>query len=336
MPKSNHILVPTNFTLSAEKAYEFALSFAAKRNLLIDLIHVMPSSVYLDERIRQSSKYSDLQSKLYKREYEEAEKHLKQAITEFIPEKFRGDYYLESSSNPSEVINNFASQEKYSMIIMSTVKNDSSTRLRTNIPEQVVRSSKVPVVILDENTDIEKINSILVPTDGSLLSLSAIPAALTLNELFDAGITIFHVIEAYGLFNNHFSTKSSTNEKNEVREFLFNRIQDFFETWSDEYELFTDDHFKNSRIRMIKKDKTVPLRTKVITGVSAHNEITKYANRAVDFVVMATHGRSGFAHLFMGSNTEKVAQNIKVPILTIRPEAKLFEKAEAEAEEINL
>lgn len=336
MSKSNHILIPTNFTISAEKAYEFALFFAEKNNMIIDLIHVMTSTVYLDERVRHDDQLLTLRDKLFKSEYEETEKHLKKAFSDYFPQESRGKYYIESSKNPTEVINDLASKEKYSMIIMSTQKSDSSGRLRTKTPEQVVRNSKIPVVILDEKTDIEEINSIIAPTDGSLLSMSAIPAALTLSELFDTGITLFYVNEAYGLFNNHFLTKSSKNEKYEVTEYLFNRMKDFFETRSDEYELITDEHFKNPKVRLIKRDKTVPLRTKIITGVSAHNEITKYANRITGFVVMATHGRSGLAHLFLGSNTEKVAQNIKVPVMTIRPESKLFEKAEAEAEEVNL
>lgn len=330
MPKSNRILVPTNFTLSAEKAYEFALAIAAKRNLLIDLIHVIPTSVYLNEN--RGDQYSDLQEKLYNSEYKEAEKQLKHSIEEFIPKECRGKFYLKTGSNPVDVINDFASKEMYSMVIMSTSKQDSSVRLR--VPEQVVRNSKVPVMILDQNTEKENINSILLPTDGSLLSLSAIPAALTLNELFDAGITLFYVNEAYALFNNHFSTKSGTNEKYEVKTFLINRMKDFFENRPDEYELLSDKNFKKLRIRILKTNKTVPVQIKIITGLSAHHEITKYANRSSDFVVMATHGRSGLSHLLMGSNTEKVAQNIKVPILTIRPESKFFEQVETEAKEL--
>jgi nucleotide-binding universal stress UspA family protein len=36
--------------------------------------------------------------------------------------------------------------------------------------------------------------------------------------------------------------------------------------------------------------------------------------------VMATHGHSGLAHLILGSTAEKVAQYVKKPVLTVRPE----------------
>lgn len=66
MSKSNHILIPTNFTISAEKAYEFALFFAEKNNMIIDLIHVMTSTVYLDERVRHDDQLLTLRDKLFK------------------------------------------------------------------------------------------------------------------------------------------------------------------------------------------------------------------------------------------------------------------------------
>ena len=40
----------------------------------------------------------------------------------------------------------------------------------------------------------------------------------------------------------------------------------------------------------------------------------------VDLIVMATHGREGLTHYFVGSVAEKVVQQSKVPVLTIRPD----------------
>ncbi len=37
-----------------------------------------------------------------------------------------------------------------------------------------------------------------------------------------------------------------------------------------------------------------------------------------DLVVMGTHGRSGIAHVVLGSVTEKVVRHSKVPVLTVR------------------
>lgn len=42
------------------------------------------------------------------------------------------------------------------------------------------------------------------------------------------------------------------------------------------------------------------------------------AREAADLVVMGTHGRSGLAHVVLGSVTEKVVRHSKVPVLTVR------------------
>ncbi len=46
------------------------------------------------------------------------------------------------------------------------------------------------------------------------------------------------------------------------------------------------------------------------------------AARSADSIVMATLGQTGFAHLLVGSTTEKVVRLSKIPVLTFRAPAK--------------
>jgi nucleotide-binding universal stress UspA family protein len=49
-----------------------------------------------------------------------------------------------------------------------------------------------------------------------------------------------------------------------------------------------------------------------------HDEIVTYARTAdVDLIVMGTHGRTGLAHLLMGSIAEKVVRAAPCPVLTV-------------------
>jgi glycine betaine transporter len=51
-------------------------------------------------------------------------------------------------------------------------------------------------------------------------------------------------------------------------------------------------------------------------------EILKAADElAVDLIVMATHGRTGLAHVMIGSVAQRVVQKAKCPVLTVRPTA---------------
>jgi nucleotide-binding universal stress UspA family protein len=55
-------------------------------------------------------------------------------------------------------------------------------------------------------------------------------------------------------------------------------------------------------------------------------EIIRYARENdVDLIIMGTHGRTGLAHVLMGSVAEKVVRKSPCPVLTIRPSEHTFE-----------
>jgi nucleotide-binding universal stress UspA family protein len=50
------------------------------------------------------------------------------------------------------------------------------------------------------------------------------------------------------------------------------------------------------------------------------DEINQFAGEnGVDLIIMGTHGRSGLAHLLIGSVTERIVRTSRIPVLTIRP-----------------
>ena len=65
----------------------------------------------------------------------------------------------------------------------------------------------------------------------------------------------------------------------------------------------------------------------VYTGDVVGSILEALAKSAADLVVMATHGRSGFAHLFLGSVAEGVVRKAACPVLTIRPKIEASDKA---------
>jgi nucleotide-binding universal stress UspA family protein len=49
-------------------------------------------------------------------------------------------------------------------------------------------------------------------------------------------------------------------------------------------------------------------------------EIVRYAKEhEMDLIVLGTHGRSGLAHVLMGSVAERVVRKSPCPVLTVRP-----------------
>ena len=54
-------------------------------------------------------------------------------------------------------------------------------------------------------------------------------------------------------------------------------------------------------------------------------EIVRYAKEEeMDLIVLGTHGRSGLAHVLMGSVAERVVRKAPCPVLTVRPSTYQF------------
>jgi nucleotide-binding universal stress UspA family protein len=79
---------------------------------------------------------------------------------------------------------------------------------------------------------------------------------------------------------------------------------------------------------------------RVITGVmfgSPARAIVDYArDYAIDLIVMGTHGRSGFAHLLLGSVTERVVRTAECPVLTVRDTAAALATLKTDADRVPL
>ena len=55
-------------------------------------------------------------------------------------------------------------------------------------------------------------------------------------------------------------------------------------------------------------------------------EIIRYAKEnEIDLIIMGTHGRSGLAHVLLGSVAERVVRKAPCPVLTVRPSDHQFQ-----------
>lgn len=55
-------------------------------------------------------------------------------------------------------------------------------------------------------------------------------------------------------------------------------------------------------------------------------EIIRYAKEnEIDLIIMGTHGRSGLAHVLLGSVAERVVRKAHCPVLTVRPSDHQFQ-----------
>jgi nucleotide-binding universal stress UspA family protein len=143
-------------------------------------------------------------------------------------------------------------------------------------------------------------NRILVPTDFSELSSLALEYGQALAERFGASLHVLHVIEDPFILG-------ATSSEIYVPDVPALRAALVTEAEAQLASLLPD------RMRdavRVTSEVRVGHAAAVISGVA---ETTP-----CDLIVMGTHGRTGVAHLFLGSVAEKVVRTAPCPVLTIR------------------
>lgn len=321
------ILVPTDFSKGSEVAYSVAQNIADTFGGVIDFIHIIPTIKYFNESIKRLGVPLDINKDVYPKIIDESEIRLKKAMNQYLKEKNKGKHIIKVERRPSEKIVNYADKYGYDLVIMGSKGKDESRFVRGGTTERVIRKSKVPVFSVDHRFDKNKVKNVMMSTDSSELSLSAFPLAVSIADSYKADLTLFHVIELYGTVSEDIPRSPEKGEGVSIYEGIINRTNEYLSK-----RKFDNIHIQRTGVTFEDevvitdgdKSRTVNLFTKIEKGISAHYEIESYASENADLVVMATHGHSGFAHLILGSTAEKVAQYVKKPVITIRPDEKDF------------
>ena len=144
-----------------------------------------------------------------------------------------------------------------------------------------------------------KITRILVPTDFSPPSQVACCFAARLANYLKAGIVLFHAIPGMDLLEEIGRAKGKTQV--EVLDDLRARLRGWFEAVAP------------AELRGL-----VPVEATVVVGEPTPAIVPAATRSGADLILMATHGRTGLAHLLMGSVTETVLRSIPVPVLALR------------------
>jgi len=140
-----------------------------------------------------------------------------------------------------------------------------------------------------------KVKSILVPTDFSECSQAAVEQAVSLAQTLHVPIFLLHVMEppVYGL---DFSLMHPAILP-VVRHKLVEMMQQVVDRMKNE-GIEAEGHF--------------------VTGVPFVEIIKAAKKHEADLIVMGTHGRTGLAHVLLGSTAERVIQRAHCPVLTVK------------------
>lgn len=146
---------------------------------------------------------------------------------------------------------------------------------------------------------------ILVPTDFSQASELAVDAAGLLAKQFGAKLTLVHVHDPAAL-----RSPATIGWSPEQQKALVAQIDDTIAKSFDEL-----------RARRLAGADVADM--VILHDASPAHGICVYAEKiGADLIVISTHGRTGLAHLLIGSVAERVVRHAACPVLTLRSHSK--------------
>lgn len=141
---------------------------------------------------------------------------------------------------------------------------------------------------------------LLLPVDGSDLSLRAFGMGLDLAKAFHAKVLALHVVPPF-------------NPLAYVTETLAAAELDFGRHALQSASRYLD------RVKAMAREAGVPCECRYVFGQHPHEAILEAVDEyRCDLVVMATHDRHGVNRLMLGSETQKVLVHCSVPVLVCR------------------
>jgi nucleotide-binding universal stress UspA family protein len=149
-----------------------------------------------------------------------------------------------------------------------------------------------------------KLERILCPLDFSEFSTRAFEYAQSLARRYKSKLLLEHVLHlAFSAYPSYTNPEAIDNVSRGLSAFAREQLRDFVR--------------KHSR-------EGIEIESFVDEGDVTDTILAFAQTRAVDLIVMGTHGRHGLDHILLGSVTEKVLRKARCPVLAVRKPAHEF------------
>ena len=274
------ILVPVDFSEYSEYALEVAASMAKQSDSEIILLHMMGlSEAVLTKDASQEAAEAHYYMKLTRKRFGDfLDKEYLQGVT--VHEMVQ-NYKIFSE------INEVALDVGAELIVMGSHGSSgiSSLFVGSNT-EKVVRTSKVPVLVVKKQRPNYRPERVVYACDYKVDDLSAYQEAFKFFKRWETEIHLVYV----NLPTEHFKS-------------------------SEEIEKERDLFFKVAH----SGKKPAEVKTHVVSDYSVEGGIFYCATAlGANLIAMPTHGRKGMAHFFKGSIGEDVANRAEIPVITFK------------------
>jgi nucleotide-binding universal stress UspA family protein len=283
---SGLVLVPLDGSALADRALPYAVAAACDRHHRLLLLRVLqPKSARGMPLIQEPTARAELERVAERLRKDRIEVEIVVSSTLF--------------GTVADVIVGIAREHACDLIVMSTHGRGGLGRwLYGSVAEQVLRQSPVPVLLISATCDRiwtpESTLRVLVPLDGSPLAEHVLEPMLASTRGLASELVLVRVAPA--------PTAEAGAYLLEDREAEMEGAEQYLEEVAE---------------RLRTDDLRVTVRTEV--GAPAAVIANIAAKLDVDLIAMATHGRSGFARVVLGSVATETLQRSSVPLLLLRP-----------------
>ncbi len=310
------ILTPLDGSAFSEHALPMACEIALRAKALLRLVHVhspTSSPVYVEGHPVVDENMHSLYLEHEKLYLEQLKERLTTSMPALRIEVEAYDRPIENRVNESVgtfLARRIAERDDVDLIVMTTHGHSGLTRFWLgSVADELVRTSQTPLLLLrptDQAIDYAhspSLKKILVPLDNSSLSEQILPLALALGSLMQADeYTLVNVVQTF-----NFSSFSA----GEPMVYVDMDPNHAMETQAKTYLSSVAQRLQNGEQRIV---------TRVLLEQNPASAILEEAqNQAVDLIALATHARSGWERLALGSVADKVLRGSTVPVLLFRP-----------------
>jgi nucleotide-binding universal stress UspA family protein len=289
------VLVPTDGSPEAEYAARYGIALAGATGATVHVLSVVDESLY--------PRTSVLSDDLIEESLEAARAEAGEAVDRVAEMAGPGTNVVTEVRQgvPAESIRTYAADHGVDLVVMGTHGRTGLRRyIIGSVAEEVVRTSEVPVLTVRKRAEepaSTEISRVLVPTDGSDQSMAAVEHAIDVAATYDATVHALYVVDQRALASYYDAGPM---------------IGDLIDNLTAVGENATES------VRERANERDVPVETNVVQGIPAATIDDYVDEKAIDLVVMGTHGRTGVERYLLGSVTDRVVRTSKVPVLTVR------------------
>ena len=291
MDSLRSLIVPVDFSEPSNAAVNRAIALARLDGASIHLVHAItskllesPYEVSVPDAVREGVQRAATGRMEALRKHTEAD-GANSVTTEIV-----------ETNDPVSAIEQAVAAHRGDLVVMGTHGHGPIARAWLgSVAERTIRSLSCPVLAVREDQEATDIRRILVPVDFSAHSEEAAASASALAARCDATVDLLyaHLVSELAAARTPYAMELDEKIQHEASEKLEQLAQA-----TGRPEVQTESH--------------------VVRGAPAAVIVAEAASRNVDLIVMGTHGRTGLAHLFLGSVTERTLRTAPCPVLAVK------------------